>query len=139
MLAARKVLDAASAFSCGGGVVLIAAQLKPIPEALSYLGWFTFGWMVLMVIGCAGAGIGAMLRNRSTDIRSRAYRRRLLGIRMERVCWPAIAWAALVFIIGIIAQIGFIAGAATISWTGFVIFTCVGHWWVIRQAAKGKL
>lgn len=139
MLVSRKIPDAAAAFSCGLGTVLIVARLKPVPEVLTYLGVFAAGWALLMVIGCFGAGLGALLRNRNPDPNSPAFRRRVLSIRLERICWPAIAWSAAVFAIGVGIKVGFIEGAASISWSGFVIFTCVGHWWVIHKAARGRL
>lgn len=136
MMVSRKIPDAAAAFSCGTGTVLIVTGLKGVPASVSYLGWFAAGWAVLMVIGCFGAGAGALLRNRATDPDTKAFRRRVLGIRLERICWPAIAWAAVVFSIGVGIRVGFLDGAATISWSGFVICTCIGHWWIIRKAAR---
>lgn len=137
MLVSRKYLDTAAAFSCAGGTVLIATGLKPLPGVISYLGVASFLWGVLVVLGCFGAGVGAALRNRASHPTDKGWKRRLWSISLERTCWPAVAVAAIVFCIGVVERFGWIEAALTLGWSGFVIFTCIGHWWVIRRASKG--
>jgi hypothetical protein len=137
MLVSRKYFDAGAAFSCAGGTVLIASGIKPVPTVISFLGTFAFLWGVLMVVGCFGAGVGAILRNRASRPGAKGWRRRLWSITLERLCWPAIAWSAALFCLGVVLRFGWIDAALTLGWSGFVILTCVGHWWVIRRASKG--
>lgn len=131
MMVARKHYDAAAALSCGLGVALIATRLKPVPEAISYLGALAYAWGILMVLGCLGAGVGAELRNHGTS--HNAFRRRVWSVRLELIAWPSIACAALIFCIGVLAQYGLIAAATTLGWSGFVIFTCLGTWHAIHR------
>lgn len=137
MLVSRKYLDAGAAFSCAGGTVLIAVGVKPVPSVISYLGVFSFLWGVLMVLSLFGAGVGACLRNRAAYPGAVGWKRRLWSISLERTCWPGVAVAAFVFCIGVVSRFGWIDAALTLGWSGFVIFTCIGHWWVIRRASRG--
>lgn len=132
MLVSRKKLDAAAALSSGGGVLLIAVGVKPVPQAISYLGFMDVLWGVLMAGSCLGAAAGALLRSRDPD----AYTRRYWSAALERISWPGIAASVSLFCLGVVAQYGVVDAALTLGFTGFVIFTCAGHWWVIQQAAK---
>lgn len=137
MMVARRHEDAAAALSCGLGVLLIAIRVKPVPEVVGYLGPLGWGWGALIVVGCLGAAVGAELRNHGTTYA--AYRRRVWSIRLELVCWPAIAWAALIFSVGVVAEFGWVDAAMTLGWSGFVIFTCIGAWRSIRRQRDSEL
>lgn len=132
MLVSRKVFDATAALSCGAGVVLIVTGVKPVPSVISYLGLFSAVWGGLLLLSCAGAAVGAMLRTRdATNIRRGQW-----SVGLERIFWPAIAGCAFVFCVGVVYQFGWIDAAQTLGWTGFVICVCLGNWWVIRLAAR---
>lgn len=134
MMVARRHEDAAAALSCGLGVVLIALGIKPVPSVIGYLGVLAYAWGALMTFGCLTAAVGAELRNHGST--HAAFRRRVWAVRLELIGWPAIAWSALVFCIGVVREFGWINAATTLGWTGFVIFTCIGAWRSIRRQIR---
>lgn len=132
MMVARRHFDAGAALCCGFGVSLIAIGVKPTPSPITILDAFAPIWAVLLTLGCLGACLGALLRTHRPDRPGQ----KAWSIRLELICWPAIAWSATIFAAGVMASSGIIAGATTIGWTGFVVFTATGHWYTVRKALK---
>ena len=134
MLPARKNYDAAAALCTCGGVVLIVTGVKEVPMVIGYLTPpLGLIWGFLVLLGSFGAAVGALLRTRD----HRAYKRRYWSVALERVSWLVVAGCALVFAIGVVFTLGIVDGALTLGFTGFVIATCLGHWWSIERVARG--
>lgn len=134
MIVTRKYFDAASAVSAGVGVALIAVGIKPVPAVIGFLGVAAVGWGALMALGCAGAATGALLRCRGGS--KAAIRRRVWSVRLERISWPAIGLASIIFGMGIVHRVGILNGALSLGWAGFVTFTCIGHWLMVSKVRE---
>ena len=128
MLVSRRAYDALAAAFSGGGVVLIATGIKPVPAVIAYLGLLAYMWGGLMLAASIAATVGSLMRTRD----ERALRRRFWSVSLERAGWPVIGGCALVFCIGVVGQFGFVDAALTLGWSGFTIATCAGHWRDLR-------
>lgn len=124
MLVSRRVNDCVAAACTGGGVILIATGLKPVPQVVAYLGLMVYAWGALMVLGSISAAVGAALRTRDGTKERRLY----WSVMLERAGWPVIGGCAAVFCLGVVYQFGIVTAALTLGWSGFVIATCTGHW-----------
>lgn len=132
MLVSRRAHDAVAAACVGGGVILIATGLKPVPSVISFLGFMGYLWGALMVLGSLAALVGSILRTRDFT----AERRRYWSVMLEKSGWPIIAGCAFVFCLGVVSQYGIIDAALTLGWSGFTIATCAGHWRDLRPPRR---
>lgn len=128
MLVSRRYLDAVAAAATGGGVVLIAAGLKPVPEVIGYLGPVAYLWALLMLVSSLAATVGSMLRTRDPHKLKRAD----WSVLLEKAGWPLIAGCALVFCLGVVSTYGVSAAALTLGWSVSTIAFCLGHWRDLR-------
>ena len=134
MLVNRRVFDTVAAACSGGGVILIATGIKPVPAVIGFLGFMGYVWGSLMVLGSIAAAVGSALRTRDTT----AERRRYWSVALERSGWPVIGGCALVFCIGVVNQFGVVDAALTLGWSGFTIATCAGHWRDLRPPKEAR-
>lgn len=134
MLVNRRVYDSIAAISTGGGVVLIATGLKPVPAVIGYLGGVAYVWGLLMLGGSIAAAVGSLLRTRNEN----ALRRRDWSVLLERAGWPVIGGCALVFCVGVVNQFGIVDAALTLGWSIFTISTCAGHWRDLRPPKETR-
>lgn len=132
MLVSRRFYDAAAAAGTGGGVLLIATGIKPIPSVIGFLGYMGYAWGVLMVLASLAATIGSLLRTRDTTSEKRRY----WSVMLEKGGWPIIGGCAFVFCLGVVSQFGIVDAALTLGWSTFTICTCAGHWRDLRPPKR---